>query len=182
MSKNLYQTVEDRNDADEVEQHGPYHCSAHDAWLGDGYYFWDSHIDLAHWWGRKHYPSSNYMICRSTIPCDDEILDLYNSPENQVEFKQTVDVMREELATEDIKVPQVIKYIRDHTNYYQRYKGIRCMGIGSTSSNDFSSYRFKFVNKNHAYLDLCPPIQYCITEISILNGYEVMYPEYYKNV
>lgn len=49
----IYQTLEDRGNYKEVEDHGPYFCAAHDEngqlkkgtkepWLGEGYYFWDT--------------------------------------------------------------------------------------------------------------------------------------------
>lgn len=51
----IYQTLEDRQNYDDVEEHGPYFCCARDAngipkngvkepWLGEGYYFWDTRI------------------------------------------------------------------------------------------------------------------------------------------
>lgn len=47
MDRILYQTVEDRNNPDDVEQHGPFLCTNKMAWLGHGYYFWDTFINLA---------------------------------------------------------------------------------------------------------------------------------------
>ena len=49
----IYQTLEDRQNYEEVEQHGPYFCSvtypngilkkgSKQPWLGSGYYFWDT--------------------------------------------------------------------------------------------------------------------------------------------
>lgn len=48
----IFQTLEDRDNPDKVEQHGPYQ-SEMSHWLGKGYYFWDRNITRAHWWGRK---------------------------------------------------------------------------------------------------------------------------------
>ena len=39
-----YHTVEDRDNPDEIEADGPFKCTRGDAWLGPGYYFWDSKI------------------------------------------------------------------------------------------------------------------------------------------
>lgn len=38
MRKELYQTVEDRDNPDYVLENGPFKCISN-AWLGDGYYF-----------------------------------------------------------------------------------------------------------------------------------------------
>lgn len=62
----IYQTLEDRNNDNEIETHGPYFCSLHDdkgqikhgiktPWLGEGYYFWDTRKEDAQWWGEITY-------------------------------------------------------------------------------------------------------------------------------
>lgn len=53
--KTLYQTVEDRNNPSEIETEGPFLCVRNNAWLGRGYYFWDTFVELAHWWGNTIY-------------------------------------------------------------------------------------------------------------------------------
>ena len=58
MNRIIYQTVEDRGNPDYVEQHGPFICTNKNAWLGEGYYFWDTIIELAHWWGNLCYKDS----------------------------------------------------------------------------------------------------------------------------
>ena len=45
--KKIFQTLEDRNNPDEVESQGPFICT-NNPWLGKGYYFWDTFLDLAH--------------------------------------------------------------------------------------------------------------------------------------
>lgn len=51
--RTLFQAVKDLDNPDEIEQNGPFKCRREDAWLGEGYYFWDSFVELAHWWGRE---------------------------------------------------------------------------------------------------------------------------------
>ncbi len=64
---NIYQALENRNNDEFVEEHGPFFCSLVDThgkvkngvkepWLGAGYYFWDSRIEDAKWWGATVYP------------------------------------------------------------------------------------------------------------------------------
>lgn len=49
----IYQTLEDKDNDEEIERHGPYFCSVYEIdgspkkgskepWLGGGYYFWDT--------------------------------------------------------------------------------------------------------------------------------------------
>ncbi|MBK9689303.1 MAG: hypothetical protein IPO65_16695 [Saprospiraceae bacterium] len=64
--KTVYQTLENRGNQDYVENNGPFLCSRNNAWLGNGYYFWDSFIENAHWWGWKVKKFTNgYFICEA---------------------------------------------------------------------------------------------------------------------
>ncbi len=59
----LYQTVSDRDNADYIEDNAPFRCERKDAWLGEGYYFWDTLIKNAHWWGEIAY-NNEYVITK----------------------------------------------------------------------------------------------------------------------
>jgi len=67
MTRKIYQTLEDRNNPDVVENQGPFLCNRKDVWLGIGYYFWDSFIENAHWWGKEGARYKNYFICESSF-------------------------------------------------------------------------------------------------------------------
>ena len=58
MSTTAYQTLEDRDNPDEIETNGSYRCRSSNAWLGIGYYFWDSNAQWANEWGEKSYSNS----------------------------------------------------------------------------------------------------------------------------
>ena len=83
--KKIFQTLEDRNNPDEVESQGPFICT-NNPWLGKGYYFWDTFLDLAHWWGKQVH-SGNYIICQTFIEDNSEyILDLVGNTQHLIEF------------------------------------------------------------------------------------------------
>ena len=42
-----YQTLEDKDNLDEVELDGPFPCRHKGAWLGFGSYLWDTRVDWA---------------------------------------------------------------------------------------------------------------------------------------
>jgi hypothetical protein len=178
MSKNLYQTLRDDDNADGVESNGPYLCDLKSAWLGRGYYFWDSAIELAHWWGKSRYPQNGYIICRSIIHNDDEIFDLYNNHEHRTLFLKIAKEIANSRRQKTLMVPEIIEYIRLHTEVFNDFKGIRAHGTNSVGSK-FSEFRFKFVGGSIAYLDTCPAIQYCITDKSVIRGYTIVYPNHY---
>lgn len=68
MICDIFQTVKDLDNVDQLEQQGPIFCDSNSAWLGHGYYFWDSEIDLAHWCGKVHcqYNGYDYLILKSS--------------------------------------------------------------------------------------------------------------------
>jgi hypothetical protein len=73
-NKKIYQTLEDRGNADDIENHGPFPCKWENTWLGRGYYFWDTFMNNAHWWGKS--VTIPDVICEadcefSTIKCLD---------------------------------------------------------------------------------------------------------------
>ena len=39
--RKAYQTLENRSNPDQIEEQGPFLCRHKNAWLGEGYYFWD---------------------------------------------------------------------------------------------------------------------------------------------
>lgn len=70
---NIYQALENRENDEEVEEHGPFFCSevessgnmkkgVREPWLGSGYYFWDSRIEDAKWWGETVYRRNGYVV------------------------------------------------------------------------------------------------------------------------
>lgn len=69
----IYQTLEDRQNYGEVEEHGPFFCYVRDdngipksgvkePWLGEGYYFWDTRITDAQWWGDTVYSQKDILF------------------------------------------------------------------------------------------------------------------------
>lgn len=102
--RNLYQAVKDKCNPDEIELKGPFECRRANAWLGKGYYFWESFIELAHWWGRESC-DGKYVICLSH--CDSSFpntFDLYNSPEHLSIFRNLYKALVNEYPNKEITV------------------------------------------------------------------------------
>lgn len=177
MDRILYQTVEDRDNPDYVEQYGPFKCTNKNAWLGHGYYFWDTFISLAHWWG-EIYKENGYIICQSS--CNDDmsvVYDLVGKPELFNEIEQVASIIKANNKTDTVFVPEIIEYLKQKTSFLNRYKAIRVNPLCTLPNQEF---RFKFNNINRAYIDTRPAIQFCILDKSILNSkYRIVYPETY---
>ena len=179
--KKLFQTLEDRDNPDEIESKGPFKCTKN-PWLGEGYYFWDTFIDLAHWWGKQGY-NCNYIICQSSCDYDPEmIFDLAGNTEQITDFKQYVEILKNTYKNEFISVSFVIEHMKKHSSF--QYKAIRANPIHSTGQDTYlKSQRLKFTQKSISYLELIPPFQICIIDKKYIgkDNYKIIYPETYCN-
>lgn len=176
-NRKLYQAVEDRDNPDEIEQKGPFLCKRKDAWLGQGYYFWDSFIELAHWWGKTGY-GDNYVICLAH--CNAEFphtYDLYNCPEHLKSFRMLSDKLAEEFPDKQITVCFVLEMLKAHSDFLTEYQAIR-----AKSDNCWRNVPcLPFIKRNHAHLEMIPPIQICVLNKTFLidGKYKIIYPEKY---
>lgn len=174
----LYQAVEDRNNPDYVEQNGPFWCNNKTAWLGHGYYFWDTFIEHAHWWGGLNYKTQGYIICQSS--CEDNsncVYDLVSNPELFYEIEKIATLIEQANNVNTVYVPEIIEYLKSKTSFLQKYKAIRANPL-CTRPN--TSFRYKFNDKNKAFIDTRPAIQYCILDKTFFNSqYHIVYPEMY---
>lgn len=176
-TKSLFQTVEDRGNIDEIESQGPFLCNRSNAWLGKGFYFWDSFLDLAHWWGRTVY-MGKYVICRSY--CDstsNKVYDLYNDFETLKEFADLKSALQDKLHISNISVGEVLCYLIKNSDFTNRYQAIRAKATGCMRH----APTMRFVNYNSAYLELMPPVQFCVLDKRFLvdHSYRIVYPSKY---
>ena len=171
----LYQTVDDKRNTKYVLENAPFKCTRHDAWLGEGYYFWDTFIDLAHWWGKKSY-GDKYMICKTTCQYnEDDILDLVGNTEQLDEVRKYTILLQERKGCR-LKVNAVLKFMKSRPSF--KYKAIRANAINSYNNRD---NRISFIDKNKAYLDLMPPIQFCVIDKAIISTpVNIIYPIEYS--
>lgn len=177
--KTIYQTLENRDNADEVERDGPFLCDRKNAWLGTGYYFWDTFVELAHWWGRQSY-KGNYLVCRTSIEeGENRIFDLLGNTEHLKGFKACAHALQQKYGR-PLTVSFVIEYIKRNTSF--RFKAIRTYPIGSVKQDEsIQSQRMPFLVGHSAYLDLVPAIQICVLDKRIIpaGSFKVVYPEKY---
>jgi len=185
--RTVYQTLEDRGNPDYVEQNGPFKCERKNAWLGDGYYFWDSFVDNAHWWGAEGACYRNdYMICKSTYLLDEE--KCFNLIDNALHFKMyndTKQLMKDKglYKENSTTVARIIEHIKNTLNIF-KYEGIRVYGINSKSfSSPYSNRTIFDKNHNNKYLDTLPAIQICFYKANSLNlkGFKLIHPPEYTD-
>ena len=131
----IYQTLEDRDNDEEVQEHGPYWCDLYEAdgkkkegikepWLGAGYYFWDTLLEDAHWWGRTIYPKKGYIICQSQYDSHSpHLFDLVGNVSHSREFFECAEVIKSNSKGQKRAFSQVLAYLKQHADF--RYKAIR---------------------------------------------------------
>ena len=175
VSTRLYHTVENRENPDFVERSAPFKCKRRDAWLGEGYYFWEGFIQYAHEWGEKVH-NGNYFVCG--VKCEyetDNVLDLLGSMEQIKEFGSIVDKLEKELGR-PITVPFVIKFMKKHTSF--DYQMIRAQSEACFCNVD--QITIPFNTKYKSSLNLAPIVQCCVIDKSILRlPMRIEYPEKY---
>lgn len=104
----LYQAIDGGRKA--VPQ-TPIKCSTSDARLGYGYYFWDSIIDAALWWGKVHY-GGNYIICRSFYDAhSDKCFDLIGNLDHRKQLKACADKLRAR-GRQDFTLAEVLEGVK----------------------------------------------------------------------
>ena len=168
---NIFQTVADRDNPDDVAAQGPFLC-VNKPWLGRGYYFWDNLMTRAHWWGKKHY-NGQYIICQASANIDDDkYLDLAGNMEQLKYFEQCCSALRENYHQEHITVSLVIaKLIRSGIFPYQ--------AIRVLSESCGGDEKMLFVDYSKSFLNFSPPMQICIFEKSRIEDYHIVYPVKY---
>lgn len=185
--RRIYQTLNDEN-PDDVENNGPFPCNRTNAWLHDGYYFWDQDIAVAHWWGTKGY-EGEYIICESHFEYNIELCwDLHNEHSAREEFR----LISKEISDRGINGKREIK-VRDIIEYLQtkgvfKYEAVRLAGINSIGFNDPLYERYLLDKKNRRnkkpllwQYDNRPAIQICFYKKYALKreGFKIVYPEHY---
>ncbi|MBF1069951.1 MAG: hypothetical protein HXL30_01175 [Prevotellaceae bacterium] len=165
--KELFQTLEQRCNVDDVENNGPYCCKREDAWLSEGYYFWE-HIDFAHAWGNLSY-GGNYMIGSLCIEYKDEdLLDLSDS-DDLCAFEKAYEMLSCKFKTERITVAFVVKFLREKTDV--SWKAVKAIIERSFNVRKFSALEKGIpvsTNRYSQQLNLRPQIQWCVIERSLL--------------
>jgi len=184
--KVVYQTLEDRGtDLDVLEIQGPYLCKWENAWLGNGYYFWDTFIENAHWWGAeiRKYPDG-YIICKAICDFNDvECFDLVGNTEHLKQLSEAYETLKNKgFANKNTTVARIIKHLKDEVKVF-KFSAIRALGLKSKAFNSEYSSILPFENNKPTYLDLIPAIQICFyTKTSLkLRNYKIVFPSEYSD-
>ncbi|WP_418499279.1 hypothetical protein [Flagellimonas sp.] len=180
--KEIYQTLEDRGNPDLIEANGPFACKHRNSWLGDGYYFWDTFMDNAHWWGKTVY-GKNYIICKANMNFDKSLCYDLLDVETLLDFTRSIQLLKEKGVIKDItkvEVQTVLNFLMRSGNF--EYPSIRVYGVQSQSVNAVHNKTIKFKIGKVAYLDLNPAFQICIYNLQKVGfkNFKIEFPDYYN--
>ena len=183
--KVLYQTVKDKGNHKEIETKGPIHCAKDNAWLGHGFYFWDTFEELAHWWG-EHRLKQPYMVWKALCDFDsDKCFDLHGEPNHILIFRKVAQEILDQKIDEDeknITVAEVLYYIQDVLKI-TNYSAIRATGALSISPKNLKyTIKMPFEIGKHQFIDLLPAIQICIFNLDAMDFKEhtLIFPDKHK--
>lgn len=178
ITTRLYQTVENRENPDEVERNAPFKCVSKNAWLGKGYYFWDTFDAHAHKWGEVMY-RGNYFICEVLGRYHrEEVLDLVGNTDQINDVGKVAQTLEKEYGA-SLTVPFIIEYLKRKTPF--DFKMIRAHSEDAFSVSDRIIYQF--VPNKRPYINLRPIIQCCVIDKSILRlPVKIVYPPEYVEV
>lgn len=107
------------------------------------------------------------MICKSS--CNENMEDVYDlvgRPELLEEIEEIASIIKEYNNVKIVYVPEIIEYLKRQTKFLERYKAIRVNPICTLPNIDF---RYKFNDKNRAFIDTRPAIQFCILNKNFFN-------------
>jgi hypothetical protein len=181
--KEIYQTLEDKGNPNQVEAEGPFKCPKKLAWLGSGYYFWESFVENAHWWGREcNTYSDGYIVCKAYYDLDQDLcFNLIDNPIHIKKFRDTIELMKaKKLYNKNTTVPRIINYLKDTLGIF-KFDASRVYGVHSKNKKSKYTINIPFKQSGQQYLDLLPAIQICFYKKKALNlrDYKIIYPDEY---
>lgn len=175
-----YQTLEDRDNIDHVEASGPFQCTRPDAWLGFGYYFWDTNMDWAKEWGFNSFErkGKQYIIGKCVVDITNQCFDLIGSVAHQMELMDVLETMKESGKFKQYHrrvLPNVIEYMKSKGIF--PYKSIRAGDV----TNKVVKLHFSKSEERREYMLINQRVQICVIERKdvVLPPFTVVYPEIY---
>ena len=173
-----YQTLEDQDNIDHIETEGPFECRRSGAWLGFGYYFWDTNIDWAIGWGENSYKrlGKDFVIAKCKLNLESSCFDLVGNVQHQIDMKEIIDVMIKSKKIKSVSeaiVPNVIMFMKNQGVF--KFKSIRAADM----HRDIVRLQFKSDKKE--YMIINQRVQICVIEKKdvLLRPFSVIFPDKY---
>lgn len=136
--------------------------------LGEGYYYWDTDLEIAHSWGVNQY-QNQYAIVESQLelPGEKEFCDLVGNRKHMIQILELANKFRpNELKSGKLTLGVFIQVLKklNRTDYKGifPYKAIRAVDL---SHNPPKESRIKFAeHASQSYMSLSPKLVICLIE------------------
>lgn len=176
-----YHTVEDRGNPEHIEMEGPFRCEREDAWLGHGYYFWDTNIEWAHQWGGNAYKQNGYVVCKANLNSD-IMYDLVGNVSHQMEFEEMIKLFEgdESYQREKPLVAEIIDFMKDRGFF--THKSVRAAdNPPKVVEIDFRPPRNIVHPENRPHMRIGQRVQICLFEKNelTLHDFSIVFPHKY---
>lgn len=178
----VYHTVEDQDNADYIESNAPFKSFDKNAWVGPGFYFWESFIEYAHGWGKIHY-KGNYVICSGKIAekNENDCFDPVGDTEHMTYLQYLVDKIKERKPKENITFEKTIRYAKEIGVF--PFKIIRITDILKQYPNDSNSNVLKLrdAGSKPSFMSIKKRIVIYTESMSNVNleDFKIEYPDKY---
>lgn len=178
MIVEAFQTLEDRDNIDEIELEGPFKCTHEKSWLGVGYYLWDTNFDWALTWGKVAHQKNgrDFVIAKCQIDLSVKCFDLFGSVQHQQDLIEVIKVMRDSGKIKnkgDETIPNIIMYMKNKGIF--DFKSIRAADMHD------KVVQLHFLKERKEFLVINQRVQICVIDKKdvLLRPFSVIYPEEY---
>lgn len=173
-SRTLYQTLKFKDNNNEVLAHGPYDCNKTNAWLHNGYYFWEEFIEPAHYWGKTSY-GKNYIITKGDcLIFPEQLFDLVGNLSHIRAIRETVLILKKEgLLTDKTTVAHIIDFLIK-TNVFD------FIATRANTTEAFRSYKttgLQYDINKDIVLTMEPAVQICIYDLkkALFSNFQIVF-------
>ncbi len=179
----VHHTVQDLDNPEYVEDNAPFKMlnRGKGTYLGEGYYFWDNHYDLACWWGEVHC-NKKYMICEGDFEIPNyDICDLAGSRTDQLYFQKCIEILNADENTMESIITLLLKLeAQPEKRGLFPYKAIRAVDV---FKGKYAEHLINFNVEKKGFVILNPKIIICLFKkvVGIINNFKITYPNKYIN-
>jgi hypothetical protein len=178
MIVDAYQTLEDRDNIDEIEMDGPFKCTHSKSWLGIGYYLWDTNVEWAITWGEVAHKKNgaDYVIAKCKINLANQCFDLVGNVQHQQDLIEVIKVMKESgriKNSDEETIPNLIMFMKAKGIF--NFKTIRAADMHD------KVVKLQFLKYKKEYMIINQRVQICVIEKKdvLLRPFSVVFPEKY---
>lgn len=161
--RTVYQTLRFKDNNEEVLKHGPYNCDKSNAWLHNGYYFWEEFIEPAHHWGKTYCLKKYIITVGECLILPEDLFDLVGNLSHIKEIRETTEYLREMgLVTEETTVAHIIDFLKKQNVF--DYLATRANTTDSFNQK-YKIIKLQYDTAKDAHLIMNPAVQICIYDL-----------------